>query len=255
MRTIQLFIAGIAVLLLGGCIELEQDYVAVVGVGEAHQFPDHATIIVGVVRTEKTSPEAVEALNEIVAEIYKVATDFGIAEENILSGNLNVSRTYDRIRRPDGSSQSIHTGYDAEQTLIVRIDDVWRAGELLGELNQAGAETFSNPEFRSDDEAALFEKARDLAIQDALRRAREYAKASNKTLGDVQIIEESGLESQRLKFSLRDVVTDKYRQEDSIQYESRQDMIMVTGSRSAIFVRPEEMSATVSIYAKFALED
>jgi uncharacterized protein len=249
------FAAGILLFALGGCLDLEQDYVAVVGVGEARQFPDAAAVTVSLIRNNDTAASAVEEINIAVGKLRAVGEDFGVQDADIRSLYLNVDRTTRNVRRPDGSRYSEPSGYEAEQALSFRIKDVGRAGELLGALVSAGAESVSNPVYLISDEAELFKNARQLAMKDAKRRASEYASSTGKTLGTVEIVEESGTESQRLNFMLRDRLVKRYSQEESGgSVNMNYAPAMSPASRGIVFSRPEEIAVTVSIYVKYALD-
>lgn len=256
MKSTFQLLAGISFLLLSGCLEIgDQDYVAVVGVGEARQAPDYASMIIGVERRAKTAAEASALLNAEVGKLMKVAEEFGLSDEEIKSSYLLIDRYTEYVVKPDGSRINEPAGFQAEQMITFRTKDVYRAGELLSNLIIAGGETSSNPVYLIDDEAALFERARDLAIEDAKRRAMQYAEASGKSLGEVLIVEESGTKAERLKFDLQDKLSEKYRQEGSGAAADRPSPAYgAPYNQRAIYTKPQEIALTVSIYAKFKLE-
>lgn len=255
MSTLTKIAVGILLLGLGGCLDLEQDYVAVVGVGEARQFPDTAAVSVSVTRKGDTSARAVEALNTAVMKLRDVGEAFDVQEEDVHSVYLDITKSTRHVTRADGSSYSEPSGYEAEQYLRFEIKDIGRAGESLGALVMAGAEGFSQPVYLISDEAKLFENARQLAMKDAKRRAVGYAASTGKTLGTVEIVEESGTDSQRLNFQLRDRLVKRYAQEESIVSFGNSPARMISSNApSTVYSRPQEIAVTVSIYVKYALD-
>lgn len=237
-----------------GCIDTEQDYVAVVGVGEAKTFPTSAELAL-VLEGRGESPEiATETLARQVEKLQSIIADYGLSEENISSRYYSVDRETKTVRLPDGSRESVPGDFLAEQYLSVRTEDVYGAGQLLGALTAAQPKHVSPPTYTIDDTKLLFESARSLAIKDATKRANHYVERTGRKIGSVEIIEESGIESQRLDYRLRDRIVERYRQEES-GAESQRPSIEVRSPGPMVFSRPEEISVTVSVYVKFALAD
>ncbi len=256
LRTVAILLS----LSLAGCLELETEYVAVVGVGEARMFPSHAALSVTMEGEGKTAALAAAVLSERITNAREIAATFGLTDEDISSAYFDVDRRQIYLRRPDGSRYSEDGAFVATQTIRVVTDDVSKAGELLAALIEADAEEVSPPVYLIEDTGPLFEKARNLAIKDASQRAELYAQNAGKTLGTIQVIEEAGTDAQRLDFNLRDRFVEVYEQDESggqlrpsIKLSSPQsDTIIVTGSR--IFAKPEDIAVTISIYGKFDLQ-
>lgn len=258
MGTIRLAIAAVAALALTGCLEQQADHVAVVGVGEARLSPDRATMAVTVEGKGATAGAATEVVNGKVAGLLKIAEGFGSVGDDISSGYFNVDREQIQERLPDGGWRYVDGDFVATQTITVRTSKINEAGDLFGALIAAEAEGVSNPVYIIEDSAALFEKARGLAMKDARRRAELYAAEAGRTLGEATIVEEAGTDAQRLEFNLRDRFVARYAQDEQggelleRAAAPMSDKIVVTASR--VFTKPEEIAVTVSIYAKFDLE-
>lgn len=241
-------------MLLASCSDGDGDYVAVVGVGEARQFPDFATVPISIERRAETAAQATAQINLEVARLLETAREFDVTQDDFQDVYLRVEPFTETVTQPDGTRSSEPAGYRAEQYLELRVDDIDQAGAILGAL-VAAAENIGivrTPTYHFEDEAALFETARALAIEDARRRATEYAESAGRPLGAVLIIEESGTDSQRLNFQLKDRLTSYYRQEES--GGGPIERIGNASRENALFTTPREVSVSISIYAKFALE-
>lgn len=250
----KIIVGCVVSLTLSGCFELSERHVAVVGVGEVKQFPDFASFTVEINSEANVAADAVSTLNERVAAAIEAAVEFGVSEEDVKSAYFSVDRVEKSVRRPDGTTTTEFRGYNAHQALNIRTAEVHRVGELMNALIDVGVDQAYGPVFLVSDEASLFEEARSLAINDAKRRAGEYARAAGRELGPAKIIEESGSESQRLDFNLRDRLSARYRQSET--GASAETSIRPTAARAsrAVFTRPEEISVSISIYAKYGLE-
>jgi uncharacterized protein YggE len=73
----------------------------------------------------------------------------------------------------------------------VTIRDLAKAGTLLDQVVQAGANSISSISFSVDDPKALLNQARDQAMQDARARADQLAKGGSAAVGDVLVITEN----------------------------------------------------------------
>ncbi|MFA4937161.1 MAG: SIMPL domain-containing protein [Patescibacteria group bacterium] len=85
------------------------------------------------------------------------------------------------------------TGYTVSQTVLVKVRDFAKVGDLMSGVVQNGANQVSDLRFTVDDPTALENQARAEAIQKAKAKAREVAKAGGFKLGDLLSIEEGGV--------------------------------------------------------------
>jgi uncharacterized protein YggE len=98
----------------------------------------------------------------------------------------------------DNNERPRLTGYQVNNEVSVRLDDVSKLGAALDALVTAGANQMNGINFSIREPAPLLEKARAAAVADARTRAETYAKAAGVTLGPVQRISEgSGSEPPR----------------------------------------------------------
>ena len=87
------------------------------------------------------------------------------------------------------------TGYQVNNDVTVRLEDVAKLGSALDALVAAGANQINGVSFSIQNSAPLLEKARADAVADARTRAETYAKAAGVTLGPILSISEGGTET------------------------------------------------------------
>jgi uncharacterized protein len=158
--------------------------VTVVGHGEVKGKPDTATIQIGV---ETEAPAAKDALAKNTDEATALQAELkklGVAEADIQTSNFSIYPTY-------GTDGRQITGYHVSNSLTVKIRALDKAGTLLDQVVQAGANSVSSISFSVDDPQALLSQAREQAMKDAHGRADLLAKVGGAAVGDVLVITEN----------------------------------------------------------------
>ncbi|MCP9222989.1 SIMPL domain-containing protein [Erythrobacter sp. LQ02-29] len=216
-----------------------QTLLQVQATGESYAAPDMASVSGGVVTFAATSREAAssnaDAMNTVVAALRKA----GVAARDIQTQNLSLNPEYN-YNRSEGQPPAI-TGYQATNSVTVRVRDVKKASDLLTVMFDAGANNVSGPNFSLSDDTDAVAKARTAAVAEAKAEAEAYAAAFDmKVVRVIRISERS----------------------QSAQYEP----IIVTGSRigapppppppppvSAPAVEVGEMQQSVTLFVDYAL--
>lgn len=164
--------------------------ITVMAQGKATGQPDLATITIGV---ETRDPEASKAADENDAQMAQVMTalsEMGIAEEDI--------RTVDYSIRPEidwEDEEPRVIGYVVNNSVLVKIRDVDKVGEVLDAVTQAGANNVYGIQFTFDDPSALREEAREEAMAEAKKKADALAQLAGVRLGKPRQINESFMET------------------------------------------------------------
>ena len=158
--------------------------VTVVGHGEVKGQPDTATVQIGV---ETEAPAAKDALAQNTSQAQALQAklkELGVADKDMQTSNVSIYPTY-------GADGRQLTGSRIANSVVVKIRDLSKAGTLLDQVVQAGANSVNGVSFSVDDPNALLGQAREQAIQDAKARAELLAKASGATVGEVLVITEN----------------------------------------------------------------
>jgi len=165
-----------------------QDRFSVVGSGKVYAKADIANISVGLkTETKKTAAEATTdsttKINNIIAEVKKL----GIEDKDIQTSNYSLNPVYNYTNT---KGQEL-IGYEVDQTLTLKIRDLNKIGDVISKTTAQGANQIGDISFTIDDESALKDQARALAITEAKTKAVLIAKQSGMKLGEIKSVVEN----------------------------------------------------------------
>jgi uncharacterized protein YggE len=196
MQKIHAFLVSLLILTVGAIVVValvmtnknkERDYFSVGGSASVYAKADIANISVGLkTGTMKTAAEAsqerAKKMNNVIDELKKLK----IEEKDIKTSDYNLSPIYNWT---ESKGQEL-AGYEVTQTLNLKIRDLDMIGEVIAKTTQQGANQIGNISFTIDDEFALKNQARELAIEKAKEKAALIAKQSGMKLGSIKNVVE-----------------------------------------------------------------
>jgi len=164
--------------------------ITVNGSGEALAIPDTATFSFTVMETADTT----EAAQNLATEKSNKAVDFlkqnGVEDRDIKTSGYNTYPKYDYGRIctafdcPESSAPRI-IGYEVSQSFDIKVRQQEEAGKFLTELGKIGVSNISSLSFVIDDTDALYDDAREDAINKAKEKAEKLAKQLGVRLDDI----------------------------------------------------------------------
>jgi uncharacterized protein YggE len=165
-----------------------QDRFSVAGSGTVYAKADIANIEIGLnTDTKKTAAEAtVDSTNKMNA-ITAALTKLGVADKDMQTSNYTLSPVYNYT---NAKGQEL-VGYQVTQTLTLKIRDLTKIGDIITNTTAQGANQVGNISFTIDDEFALKNQARELAISKAKENATLIATQSGMKLGEVKSVIEN----------------------------------------------------------------
>ena len=167
------------------------------GHGEARAIPDTAMLSAGVSAQAPTAAAALAANTARMQTVLAALKKQGVPDKNIQTSNFSISPQY---ANGNGEAPRI-TGYQANNQVEVRLDDVSKLGITLDALVTAGANQMNGVSFSIRDDAALLAQARAAAVTDARLKAETFSKAAGVNLGAILSIGENGNEGPRPIFA------------------------------------------------------
>lgn len=185
------FFACAAVLLASGALADDLSRLSVAGFGEARAAPDIATITVGVETRADTAEAALAENSTDAASLIEAAKERGVADADIQTSGLNIYPVFEQ-QQPGRREAPTVAGYSVSNSVSLRIRDLDALGATLTALVAAGANQMRGISFGIEDDEALRDEARRLAVADARRKAELYAEAAGVTLGPIISISEGG---------------------------------------------------------------
>lgn len=197
MKKAHVFLAILLILVVGGIVVTalittnrvnELDRFTVTGSGTVYAKADIANIQVGLKTGAKKTPaeattESTNKMNEIVVELKKLGMD----EKDIKTSDYSLSPVYNYTNQ---KGQEL-VGYEVTQNLTLKIRDLSKIGDVIAKTTEKGANQIGNISFTIDDEFALMNQARELAIQKAQEKAGLIASQSGMKLGELKGVYEN----------------------------------------------------------------
>ncbi|MCH2093753.1 MAG: SIMPL domain-containing protein [Rhodobacteraceae bacterium] len=171
--------------------------ISVVGEGRAAAIPDMASISFGVATRAKDAGAAMSATSAKIEAVIVTLQGYGLERRDVQTSSLSVTTVYET--RPSGQAQPAIAGYEARNTLTVRVRDLDILGDVLDAVLSAGVNEMYGLQFGLQDPEPVLEKARRNAVADAQRRASAFADAAGLTLGAVLTMTEAGASSPRFE--------------------------------------------------------
>lgn len=155
---------------------------------EVKKAPDLATISAGVVTTARTARAAMEDNARRMTAAMAALRAAGVADRDVQTSGVNLSPQYEYLpnQRPR------ITGYQATNTVTVRLRRLEAVGPVLDALVAQGVNQINGPTFGLEDPDAALDAARTEAMAKAMRRAELYARAAGMRVRRVLTINESG---------------------------------------------------------------
>lgn len=175
----------VAIIVMGGYItgkfvetRTEPTTIAVTGEWKVYAVPDIAELSFGVQTGRQASAQAaMEKLQREMNAVVDAVKAKGIEEKDIRTESLWLHPAFDW---DDG--KQIPRGFEANQSLRVKIRDLSKIGEVLSAATAAGANQAGGVSFTIDDPESLRSQAREKAITQAKEKARTLASQLGMTL-------------------------------------------------------------------------
>ena len=156
--------------------------ISVNGKGEVMAIPDIGQFSFSVMAEGDTAAVAQEASATKINEILAFIREQGIEDKDIKTQNYNLYPRYDWVEQPCPfgmycpGGESVQNGFEATQTVTVKIRETDKASTLIQGVGERGATDISGLTFTVDDIEAVRAEARAAAIADAKEQAEELAK-------------------------------------------------------------------------------
>ncbi|MDD7910259.1 MULTISPECIES: SIMPL domain-containing protein [Pseudovibrio] len=167
--------------------------ITVSGSGSVSVVPDRAIVVSRVVTQKASAQEALSENSQQVKALIEQIQAAGIEDKNIQTSGFGINPVYDNSRqsRENGEAPQI-VAYRVSNGVEVASDDVSKLGALLTSMVDAGANSVGQISFVVSEPEEKLDEARQMAVKDALRKAKLYAEAAGVELGDILTINESG---------------------------------------------------------------
>lgn len=168
--------------------QAEGTLLSVSATGEASRTPDIATLSTGVVTQAADANTAMRDNATQMDRVIAALRAAGIAERDIQTSGINLNPQY---RYAENMPPAI-TGYQASNTVNVKVRELAKLGKVLDTLVAQGANQINGPSFGLDKPEAALDEARLAAVKKAQAQARTYANALGLQVKRIISISEGG---------------------------------------------------------------
>jgi uncharacterized protein YggE len=155
---------------------------------EAKRVPDVATISAGVVTQAADANAAMRANAAQMEKVMDAIKAAGIAERDIQTSGVNLNPQYKYVENQNPTI----IGYQASNTVNLKVRDVAKLGKVLDALVASGANQVNGPSFEIDQPEPVYDEARRAALDKAQARAQMYAKTLGMRVRRIVSISEGG---------------------------------------------------------------
>lgn len=165
--------------------------ITVTGTADVNAEPDIAVVSAGAVTEATTARAALDANSKIMADAFAALRALGIEDRDMQTSQLNISPRYTYFEQQGGERRPPRIdGYTVSNSLTIRVRNLASVGEALDALIDAGVNQMGGLSFAVDEPEALFQQARQRAVENAVERARLLTSAAGVALGRVISISE-----------------------------------------------------------------
>ena len=156
----------------GYTVPADSTLLSVSAQAEAKRVPDVATISAGVVTQAADANAAMRANAVQMDKVMAAIKAAGIAERDIQTSGINLNPQYKYVENQEPTI----TGYQANNTVNLKVRDIGKLGKVLDALVASGANQVNGPSFEIDQPEEAYDEARRGALEKAQARAAMYAK-------------------------------------------------------------------------------
>lgn len=188
-------LSAIAVSLMFPAIALAQapeptPRIVVSGEGQMSIAPDMAILSLTVLREAKTARQAVSAGNEAMAAVIAAMKSAGIESRDLQTSGFSISPRYIYPKKSTDRQQPEIVAYSVSNTLVVRVRDLEKVGQVLDTSVSLGVNQGGNITFTNDDPSDAITQARKNAVADAMDKAATLSAAAGIAIGRILEVSE-----------------------------------------------------------------
>ncbi|WP_413512440.1 SIMPL domain-containing protein [Myroides odoratus] len=167
-----------------GTIATHVPQIQVQGEGKVNAVPDQAIIRLGIENKGKTAEEVKKANDVVVTSVLKFLKEAKIPEKNIQTQRVSFYPFKDYTDKKDY--------YQASQTITLTLEDLAKYESVIAGVMAKGVNRIDGVEYKSSQLAMYQSEARKLAIQEAQKKAKDFAEALGQSIGKVLIVTDGG---------------------------------------------------------------
>ncbi|MFA5946183.1 MAG: SIMPL domain-containing protein [Patescibacteria group bacterium] len=213
-----------------GIADRQAPMISVSATDKASATPNVVTADLGVTNTASTAEKAGSDNAVKTNLIVEAVKAMGVDAKDIQTSNYSVNPSYDY-----NSSPAKVVGYEANETITVKVRKTADAGAILNKALSLGATNINGLQYTVDDPAAVEAEARQNAIAKAYEQGTAIATAMHAKLGHV------------ISYS-------EYDNSSPLPYFSSKDMLGGAGNGMVPSLQPGQTEVSKTVTIEFAIQ-
>lgn len=161
------------------------------GTAQVPVVPDLAMVSVGVDVIATTARAAISENAEQMNRVFKLLQDNDIALADIQTSQFQLAPQWSNQKSGSDKPPEI-VGFMVSNSVRVKVRELARLGAVLDALAGSGATSFHSVRFDISQPQPHQDEARQLAVAEAMRKAKLFADAAGQHLGRILSIDEAG---------------------------------------------------------------
>ena len=163
--------------------------ILVKGHGQVTAEPDLAIINAGIQTRSQSVSEANRASTQAMNKVMSTLRQYAVEDKHIQTTLFSISPEYSWNNKLDRQEL---VGYVVNNNISIKIYDLKQIGPIIDDIARAGGDAvrINGLTFSIDDTQSLSTKAREIAVQDALYKAQQFATLTGVTVGTLIYISE-----------------------------------------------------------------
>ncbi len=163
--------------------QLDSHTIVVSGYAELLVNPDHATVDIGVVTSDKVTTKALQANNVEMQRVVAAIKALGIPEDAMQTSEFSISALHPKSKDGDSDDESVTLGYQVSNKVTVSVTDLKKVADVIDAAVSAGANSSNSVNFNLKNHSAFDDQALAAAVRDARHNADVMASAEHASVG------------------------------------------------------------------------
>lgn len=186
----KLFVAVLVFSFAGQVVAEDTPTMRLTGQATVSAEPDVAYISAAVISKNNHAGLALHENSASMKRIFEVLEKAGVERKEITTSQFSFNRTYRQVKVDEKNWKSVFDGYQVSNQIRVEVCDLESLGKIITSLVDVGVTNMGGVTFGSSQRTAKLDKARELAMQDALKKAKIYAQTGGFTLVKIANVSE-----------------------------------------------------------------
>lgn len=163
---------------------LDPHTIVVSGYAEMQVKPDHATVDIGVVTSDKITAKALQANNVEMQRVVAAIKALGIPDDAMQTSEFSITAMHPPAKGENGGEdESITIGYEVSNKVSVSVTDLNKVADIIDAAVNAGANSSNSVSFGVKNRAAFDDQALAAAVRNARHNAEVMASAEHASVG------------------------------------------------------------------------